>query len=182
MNALKSEARSGFTYEIEVIRGTVFDEDDPSIVIREGVVIDRETIHNLIPQEGLDFNQSVMFKGAAQVTTWYIGIFEGNYTPTSGLTAATFPGLATECTAYTAANRLEFIEGAVSGGSVDNTASKAEFTMNAAKTVYGAVMSSSAAKGSTTGVLISAVRFAAAKVLASGDVLRITATNTLASA
>lgn len=167
MKALESGARMGFNYVVEVVRG--------------GKVIDRESVHNLIPAEGLDHVMATVFKGGAQVPTWYLAIFEGNYTPTAGLTAAAFPATATECTAYTSGTRLEFVEGAVAAGSLDNSASKAEYTMNADKTVYGGVITSAAAKGATTGVLISAVRFATAKAVLAGDVLRVMATNTLAS-
>ena len=182
MSALESKAKTGFIYVVEHVRGTVFDENDPRIVLVEGAVIDRETIHNLIPDEGVKHMQEVIFKAATQVNPWYLSIFEGNYTPIAGLTAAAYPAAATECTAYTAGTRLEWIEGAVVGGSLDNSASKAEFTMNADKTIYGAVLSSAAAKGAVTGVLGSAVRFATAKAVLSGDILRLTATSVLASA
>ena len=64
---------------------------------------------------------------------------------------------------------------------LDNSASRAEFTMNAAKTIYGAFMTSAPAKGATTGVVISSVRFSAAKNLVATDILRITAGMTLTS-
>lgn len=181
MNSLQSKAEIGFNYLVEVVRGTVFDEADPRKVIREGVVIEQETVHNLIPTEGLNHIMGVAFKSVPQVPTWYIAIYEGNFTPTDATAAATFPAAATECTAYTPAARVEYVEGAVATGSIDNTASKAEFTMTADKTIYGAVISSASAKGATTGVIVSAVRFATAKAVLTGDVLRLTAINTLAS-
>lgn len=166
---MNSKAESGFTYVVEVIHP-------------DGRVSQREVVHNLIPTEGLNHQQSVTFKGATQVTTWFIGLYEGNYTPVAGVTAATISADSTECTAYTPGARVEFVEGAVAAGSVDNSASKAQFTFTAAKTVYGGFISSASPKGATTGVLISAVRFASPKNLAIGDVLSVTAANILVSA
>lgn len=168
MNELHSHAELGFSYIVDVLHP-------------DGSVSQAEAIHNLIPDEGVAHMMGVTFKGSAQVATWYIALYEGNYTPVGSITAATFPALATEFTAYTPSTRVEFVEGSVVGGAVDNSASRAEFTATAAKTVYGGVITSSSPKGSVTGVLISAVRFTSPKVLQIDDVLRVTAGNSLAS-
>ena len=161
-------AHAGVNYTIEVIRG--------------GAVVDSETVHNLMPEEGRNHAVSVITKGATQVPAWYIGLFEGNYVPVDSDKASTFPTSATECTAYLPATRVEFVEGAVAAGVVENTASRAEFTFTAAKTVYGAFLVSAQAKGAITGVLMSAARFTAPKVLQIDDVLRVTASFSLTSA
>lgn len=161
-------AHAGVNYTIEVIRG--------------GAVVDSETVHNLMPEEGRNHAVSVITKGATQVPTWYIGLFEGNYVPVDSDKASTFPTSATESTAYLPATRVEFVEGAVAAGVVENTASRAEFTATAAKTIYGAFLVSAQAKGAITGVLMSAARFTAPKVLQIDDVLRVTASFSLTSA
>lgn len=161
-------AHAGVNYTIEVIRG--------------GAVVDSETVHNLMPEEGRNHAVSVITKGATQVPTWYIGLFEGNYVPVDSDKASTFPSNATECTAYLPATRVEFVEGAVAAGVVENTASRAEFTATAAKTIYGAFLVSAQAKGAVTGVLMSAARFTAPKTLQIDDVLRVTASFSLTSA
>lgn len=166
---MESQAKMGFTYTVDVLHP-------------DGSVSQAETSHNLIPDEGVAHTMGVLFKSSTQVATWYIAIYEGNFTPAGSITAATFPALATECTAYTPSTRPEFVEGAVAGGAVDNSASRAEFTMTADKTIYGGVITSASAKSATTGVLISAVRFTSPKVVATGDVLRVTAGNSLVSA
>ncbi|WP_440111795.1 hypothetical protein [Acidovorax sp. BL-A-41-H1] len=143
--------------------------------IRNGKVLSRDTHHNLVPTEGLNHIAGVVTKGAAQVPTWYIGLFEGNYTPVPAITAAGFPAAATECTTYAPSTRVEFNEGVVTAGVVDNTANRAEFTMTANKTIYGAFMASAQAKGAVTGILISAARFGSPKAVLVDDVLRITA-------
>jgi hypothetical protein len=159
--------RLGFVYDIEVVH--------------RGFVIARERAHNLMPVEGLNHILSTVIGGGTQVGTWYVGIFEGNYTPLLTDTAATFPALATECTAYDETTRREFVDGAVAGGAVNNSASRAEFTSNADKTIYGGFIASASGKGATTGTLLSAVRFASPKSFPDEAVLRITAGLTLAN-
>lgn len=151
-------------------------------IIRDGVVIDEFEGNNLVVNEGLDHILNSTFHGASQVTTWYIGVFEGNYTPVAGDTAATFPASSTECTAYDEATRQEFVEAAASGGSITNTASRATFTFNATKTIYGCFISSASAKSSTLGTLMSAFKFASAKSVVATDTLDIDYTLTIAAA
>ena len=158
---------AGFVYEVELVK--------------DGVVIDRETVHNLLPTEGINHMLNATLKGGAQVTTWYVGIFEGNYTPLAGDTAATFPAAATETTTYTEATRPEWVEGSVVTGAVSNAASKAEFTSNANKTIYGGFLTSAPTKGSAGGTLLSVVRFSSPKTFESGSVLRVTAGFTMTS-
>lgn len=161
-------AKAGFVYTIETIR--------------DGEVVDTEVVHNLIPTEGLNYLLNAALKGGTPVAAWYVGIFEGDYTPVAGDTMATFPTAATESTAYSEAQRRPLVLGATTAGATDNTASKAEFTGNAAgKVIYGGFVASQPAKGATSGVLVSAVRFAAAKNLGVGDILRVTAGFALSS-
>jgi hypothetical protein len=169
MSDLQSQAELGFTYVVEVIHP-------------DGSRSQGETKHNLVPTEGRDHIMGVVFKSVGQVATWYIGLYEGNYTPVAGDTAATIAASSTECTAYTPAARVEYVEGAVLDGAIDNGASKANFTFTAAKTVYGGFIVSSSPRGGTTGTLISAVRFSSPKVLAIGDVLSVAAGMSLVSA
>jgi hypothetical protein len=151
-------------------------------IIRDGAVIDSFEAHNLMPTEGQNHMLSTEYKSGTPVGTWYVGLFEGNYTPVLGDTAAAFPAAATECTAYVLGTRTPWVPGTVAGGILDNTASVSAFTMNATKTVYGGFVSSAAAKGAVTGVLTSVVRFPSPKPLLSGDILQVTAGITLTSA
>lgn len=172
MNTMKQgaseKAASGVTYTMELLRN--------------GTVIDREEIHNIMPEQGRNHMVSVVMKGAVQAPAWYIGLFEGNYVPVNTDTAATFPSVATESTSYAPATRAAFNGSAVVAGSVDNTASRAEFTFTSAKTIYGAFMTSSQAKGAVTGTLLSAARFIAPKAVQIDDVLRVTASLSVVSA
>lgn len=162
MNDNQEDIRSGFLWEIE-------------LVAPDGTVLEREVVKNLVPTEGLNHFASVLFKGGTPNATWYVGLFEGNYTPIAGATAATIAAASTETTAYDEATRVEWVEGTVASGALDNTASKAEFTFNANKTIYGGFLVSSSTKAGTTGVLASLVRFSSPKTPEAGAVLRVTA-------
>lgn len=132
-----------------------------------------EKFQNVITDEGIDHMLNVQFNGGAQVSTWYVGIFEGNYTPTTADTMAAFPAAATESTAYAEANRPEFEEATSSAKSITNTANRAVFTINATKTIYGAFIASSATKSDTTGTLFAAKKFTSSRAVVSGDTISV---------
>lgn len=178
-----SRAAIGFEYTIELFRPPVWlpKRLHSNKLLRLYDLVDTETVFNIIPTEGLNHILSVIGNAGTQVTTWYLGLFEANYTPIAADTAATFPASSTECTAYTESVRQTWVEAAPSGGAITNSASKAEFTMNATKTLYGAFLTSSSVKSGTTGTLLSAAKFSASKAVDSGDIARITASLTLTS-
>lgn len=151
-------------------------------IIRNGEIIDQFEDHNLVVNEGLNHMLNVTFNGATQIMTWYVGVFEGNYTPVATVTAATITSASTESTAYTSSTRPEYQEAASSAQSTTNSANRASFVFNATKTIYGAFLVSSSTKSGTTGTLFSAARFATSKSVESGDELLLTYTFTAASA
>lgn len=138
----------------------------------------RECLHNLMPNEGRTYLMNAALHGSSQLTTFYVGLFEANYTPVLGDTMALFPAAATETTAYAEATRPEWVEATEAAGVITNAASVAVFTFNAAKTIYGGFISSNSGKGATSGTLVSAGKFATAKAMDSLEVLRITASLT----
>lgn len=144
-------------------------------IIRVNGDVEQETTHNIMPLEALTDILTVWLKDGAKSPNWYVALYEGNYTPDPSLTAANFASVATECTAYNPSTRVAWIGGTVTAGAVDNGASRAVFTMTAAKTLYGGGLLSSSTKGGTTGKLGSAVRFASPKVLSIGDQLSVAA-------
>lgn len=159
--------KAGFEYLVEVVK--------------DGVVIDREVAHNLLPTEGINHMMNVALRNGSQIATWYVGVYEGNYTPLASDTAAAFIAAAVETTTYSEATRPEWAEGSVVTGAVNNTASKAEFTSTANKTVYGGFLISSPTKGASGGTLLSVVRFSSPKTFEMGSVLRVTAGFTMTS-
>jgi hypothetical protein len=145
-------------------------------IIRDGKVIDEFECHNLVVNEGLNRTLNVMFNGATQSTTWYLGLFEGNYTPVATLTAATVASAATECTAYSSSTRPEYVEATSSAQSTTNSANRASFIFTSAKSIYGAFLISDNTKGGTSGYLFSAARFSAVKNVDVNDELLLTYT------
>ena len=152
-----------------VIGGTFYGQH-----VRDGQVIDEWEDKNLVVNEGLNSILGVMFNGATQITTWYLGLFEGNYTPVATVTAATITAASTESTAYDETTRVEYVEAAPASQSITNAASRATFTFNATKTIYGAFLVSNSTKSGTTGTLFSAARFATSKAVVATDTLLLT--------
>ena len=149
---------------------------------RDGVIIDEWEQPNLVVNEGLDALLNIMFHGSTQIGTWYIGVFEGNYTPVATVTAATITAASTESTAYDESARVAYNEAAASAQAITNSANRATFTFNATKTIYGAFLVSASAKSATTGTLFSAARFATSKAVVDDDELLLTYSFTAASA
>lgn len=162
----------------KVFLGGIFGHE----VIRDGQSLGVVWDPNTVVNEGLDHILDAVFHGGSQISTWYIGIFEGNYTPVPGDTASDIATNSTESTAYDEANRVEWNEAAPSGQSIDNSANRAQFTMNDTKTIYGAFLISSNTKEGTTGTLMSASKFSASRSVQSSDQLLITYTFTAADA
>ena len=141
-------------------------------VYRNGVL--DEVVPNLIVTEGLNYLVGVALKGVTPVTSWYVALFSGNVSVQAAWTAANFTAGSTEFTAYSQATRVAWVGGSVAAGAVNNTASKASFTINSdTQTVRGAALLSASAKSSTTGTLLGAARFTSDKVLDTDEVLDI---------
>ncbi|HDO36691.1 MAG TPA: hypothetical protein ENH07_10425 [Nitrospirae bacterium] len=153
---------------------------------RKGQLLDVTLDHNICTDEGLNALLDIMFHGATQITTWYVGIFESDTTPVAGTTYAV--PVYTESTAYTEAARVEYAEAVASGKIITNSANKATFTMNATKTIYGAALvgGGSAPTDNTDvaggGTMYCASKFVASKSVESGDVLKVTVSITSADA
>lgn len=150
----------GFEYLLRTIR------------LRDMAVVDEIKAFNLVPIEGLNYLIGAGLKQAAQFPNFYVGLFEGAYNPVPGDVMATFPASATEFTAYSETARRPLVLGDIAAGAVDNSASLARFTgTTAGKQATGGFVSTSPTKGSSTGVLMSAVRFPSPRPLESGFAL-----------
>lgn len=141
--------------------------------IRNGKVIDEWDFDNLIVNEGLDYILAASLTGGSVLTSWYLGIFEGNYTPVATDTAASIAANSTECTAYSQPARVIWT-GVEGSQAATNAASVATFTFNATKTIFGAFLVSASAKNATTGKMVSAAAFGASKSVVSTDQLLLT--------
>lgn len=141
---------------------------------RDGVLIDEFSVKNLMPFQGIDHMLDVLANSGAQVAAWHIGLYGNNYAPQASDTMATFPGLAGELTGY-AGDRAAFISGPAAGGVLSNAGQEAEFTITASQTVRGGFIASHATKGSTAGLLLSAVQLPSPRTFEAGDVVTVAA-------
>lgn len=135
---------------------------------------------NLIVTEGLIHILNVALGSTAKLTGYYLALFAASATPTADWTAASFSATASEIVSmtegYTAATRPQWKpSNATTTAAIDNMAQVASVTVATASTltVQGAAMLTSGAKGGTTGVLISATKYPAARVFQTGDIFEI---------
>lgn len=150
---------------------------------KHGNVKWRDTIKNLVTNAGLNHLLDVALSGGTQDTSWFVGLTDGTPTAAAGDTLASHAGW-TEVTAYDEATREAYVDGGVSGQSVDNSASPGQFTISADTTaVGGAFLASDGTKGGTTGILYAVGAFTAGdKSLDDNDTVDVTATFTAAAA
>ncbi|MDX1555810.1 MAG: hypothetical protein R3212_07280, partial [Xanthomonadales bacterium] len=136
---------------------------------------------NLVVNVGLDHLLDATLSGATQITTWYVGLVDGATPTFAGAdTMASHAGW-TENQNYSEATRPVWTDGGVSGQSVDNSASKASFSINAnGQTIGGAFLTSNNTKGGTTGTLYAEGDFSPDKTADNGDTLQVTGTFTAA--
>lgn len=145
-------------------------------LFRDGELIESWDEHNLVVNEGLNYLLNAGLVGQSPISSWFTGIYSGNYTPTSGATGATIAAASTEFTGYSETTRQPYSPVTSTAQQVTNAASPAQFTMAASGTIYGAFIVSNSAKGGTTGTLLAAALFSSAKTVAAGDLLVLTYT------
>lgn len=169
-NAVQGAMQRETLYEIEC-----FD--------RDGNLKWRDEFHNLVTTEGLNDSLDKHFKASAYTAGWYVGLADGTPTFAAGDVMSSHAGWA-EITAYSEGARQALTLGSVSSGSVNNSASKASFSINAnGTTIGGAFLVTNSTKGGTTGVLYGGGAFSAGdKSLDDGDTLNVTVTLTATSA
>jgi len=142
---------------------------------RNGVEKWRESTRNLLVNAGLNLLLDSGFSG-----TEYLGL-KGGGTPAAADTMASHSSWS-EITDYTEGTRPTFSHAAAASQAITNSASKAQFSINATTSIYGIFCTTNNTKGGTTGTLISATNFASAKSADNGDTLEVTYTVTAANA
>ena len=141
-----------------------------------------ETIENLVVTAGLNDILDKYFKGSTYTAAHFVGLTAGTPVFAAGDTLASHSGW-TESTVYSEATRPAYTPGTVSAGSVDNSASKAAFSINPSGTVGGAFIATNSTKGGTTGTLYGGGAFAGGnRAVVSGDTINVTVTATAAAA
>lgn len=153
--------------------------------VRNGEVIDRWEVDNLIPNEGLNYILNSAYRGTTQIGTWYVGLFSNNHTPVAGDTGASIDGVTiVELTAYSG-NRPAAVFAAASGQAITNTASTADFTFTSGGTLRGGFLIQSQVKGTSgagNGTMISCVNLGADRTIQTGDIVKVTVSASAASA
>ncbi|WP_368921285.1 hypothetical protein [Comamonas aquatica] len=139
----------------------------------QGNELSREIVRNLVPDEGLAYYQSAALVGGPQTTRWYYGLYTNNFTPVGSETAKLLPAMAVEFMGYEGEFRQEVAIQAQTNTVYGTGDSPLVLRATADATVYGGFISSARTKASTTGFLISVVRFDTPKLLSVGSTLTI---------
>lgn len=142
-----------------------------------------EHFDNLVTTAGRNKYLDATLKTGLTSPTWYVGLVTGpgaSNTYAAADTMASHAGWA-ENQNYSQANRPAFTPGTVASGSVDNSASKAVFTINAAsQNIAGAFMADNNTKGGTTGTLLGVGNFTGGdRLVTTDDTLNVTVTASL---
>lgn len=148
---------------------------------KDGNVKWQDHFENLVVNAGLNHILSSTLAAGTQITAWMVGLTAASPTPAAGDTMSSHAGWTEVHSEYSQANRPAFTPGAVSGQSVDNSASKAVFSITGSVTVGGAFLTSNNTKNGTTGTLYSVGAFTGGnRALINGDTLNVQCTFTQA--
>lgn len=152
------------TDEGTLLGGAVMARGMYRVFSEEGDLLEEKS--NVVPTEGLNYFITTGLLGGPPVAKWYLALFSGAVTPDATWTAATFPATASEITSntegYSNPTRVLWTPATtITQPIATNINNLAAFNIVSASavTITGAALLSSAAKGSTTGVLVSATRF-----------------------
>ena len=130
---------------------------------------------NRIVLEGLAHILNVALGSTAKPAGYFLALFSGAAAPADNWTAANFAATAAEIVSltegYTSPTRPAWTSANTNTGSIDNMAAVATVTIATAAqlNVTGAAMLTNNTRGGTTGALVSATKYAAARVFQNGD-------------
>ena len=178
----------------------IYDETEEGIYFpKQGIMLSGEYMDrvnggdvaftkNLIPKEALIHVLNVALGSKAKPAGSYLALFNGAAVPADNWTAANFVATAGEIVSltegYTNATRPQFIPSDTTDQKyIDNFASVASVTIATTSqvNVTGVALLTNNQRGGTTGVLLSATKYPAARVFQNGDVFeigyRVTATS-----
>lgn len=152
---------------------------------KDGKLKWQDEFDNLVPTVGLNKYLDATLKTGYTTPLWYVGLVTG---PGSGTTYAAgdimtaHAGWAEDVT-YSQATRPAWTPGTIAAGSVDNSASKAVFSINNTVTIAGCFMVNDNVKSATDGVLLGAGDFSAGdRSVISGDTLNVQVTCNMTAA
>lgn len=134
---------------------------------------------NLVVNEGLAHILNVALGAKAKSPGYYLALFGGSTAPAPNWTAANFASVAAEIVSltegYTNATRPQWNPSEATGNSIENLAAVASVTIATTSqlNVTGAALLTNSTRGGTSGVLISATKYAAARTFQNGDVYEL---------
>ncbi len=143
------------------------------VIDAQGNILQRGIDANLNPQVGVDYVAGLFLGTQPVIAPWYVGVYEGNYTPVKAAKASDLPSVIGESTAYSQTSRPVW-NAAYDGASlITSINNRAVFTFTAAKRLYGGFVVSESAKGGNTGVLLSVARFATPYDIPAGSTFQL---------
>jgi hypothetical protein len=144
---------------------------------RGGKKVWEDGFENLVVTAGLNKYLDATLKTGLASPVWYVAL-KNTGTVVAADTMASHAGW-TENVTYSEATRVAWTPGAVAAGSVDNSASKANFSINGSTTIFGGFLTDTSAKSGATGILLGGGDFGASRAVISGDTLAVTVTCSL---
>lgn len=141
---------------------------------------------NLTTTEGRNDALTQYLKGSSYTATHFVGLVDNAGFSALAITdtAAQINGTNAwdELDDYSQATRPALTLGTASGGSIDNVASLATFTINATISINGGFTCTNSTKNGTTGKIYGEGSFGSPRAAISGDTVTVQVTLTLASA
>lgn len=166
-----------------IVRGRLCFEYTWKHIGKDGNVLLVDRSWNLIPNDALDYIIGSSIKGASQYTNWYLGVFTANRTPVADDTMTTFMADCSESAAYGSASRTAITFSSPDDGVISNIAAPITLTFASAASIMGGFITTGVTIGSSTGLLLSAVKRTSPKVISeAGEKLEVTLGLALASA
>jgi hypothetical protein len=161
---------------IEAIRAPVA-RYDVECYGADGALKWSECRYNTVMTAGKNDLLTNYFKGSSYTAAFYVGLVDNaSFSAISAADTASSHAGWLEGVPYSNSTRASLALGTPSAGSVDNSASKASFTINATATVNGAFVITNSTKSGTTGTLYSASSFGSTRSVLSGDTLNVQVT------
>ncbi|ENX02615.1 hypothetical protein F900_01061 [Acinetobacter modestus] len=134
---------------------------------------------NLVVNEGLAHLLNVAMGSKAKAAGYYLALFSGATAPAANWTAANFAAVSSEIVSltegYTNATRPQWTPTDTTTNQIDNFAATATVTIATSSqlNVTGAALLTNNVRGGTSGTLISASKYSAARTFQDGDVYDI---------
>jgi hypothetical protein len=139
----------------------------------------RDVAHNLVTDAGINDVLDKYLKGSSYSAGFFVGLTDGTPTAAAGDTMSSHAGW-TEITAYSESTREALTLGTVASKTVNNSASKATFSISSdSQTIGGCFVVTDSTKGGTSGTLLNIAPFSGGdKSADDGDSLEVTVTYT----